>query len=63
MTDRELIAAEAAARKKAHDCPVYTGNEVRHAIRSGMRSAACSEEWMRLRNELNDRGLSPKDGA
>jgi len=57
MTDSELIAAEAAARRKAQNCPVYTGPDTYHATRSGRTSAAAADEWMRLRDELKRRGL------
>jgi hypothetical protein len=61
MTDSEIIDAEAAAHKKARNCGVYyKGTSVRAATESGIRSAACSDEWMRLRNELIKRGLAPK---
>lgn len=58
MTDEQLLAAEAAARAMAHDCPIYLGDETYHAVRSGRRAAACADEWMRLRGEMKLRGLA-----
>ena len=57
MTDAELVAAERAAYAKARGCPIYTGNVVSAAVKSARTSAACADEWMRLRAELLRRGL------
>lgn len=58
MDDAQLIAAERAAYAKAQSCPVYTGDETYHAVRSGGRSAAAADEWMRLRDQMIMRGLA-----
>jgi hypothetical protein len=63
MTDIELIHAERAARQKAQGCPVYTGNDPYHATRSGMRSASCGDEWLRLRSERIKRGLAESEAV
>jgi hypothetical protein len=58
MTDEELIAAEADARRVAHGCPVYLGSETYHATRSGQRATAAADRWMALHNEMKKRGLA-----
>lgn len=59
MTDTELLQAEKKARLMAHNCTVYTGDQVYLATMSGQRSAACGERWQSLRTEVKKRGLSP----
>jgi len=59
LEDEELLRLEYKARKMCHSCPVYTGDQVRLAVQSGMRSANLGDEWMRYRTEVRRRGLLP----
>ena len=53
MTDPAAIAKRLTeAQRKAHNCPVYyKGESVLAATQSGMRAAACAEEYARLRRD------------
>jgi len=65
MTDDKLLQNELAARKMAHNCPVYSstketlGEQCFKATKSSATSAACGERWMALRRQVNTLGLTP----
>jgi hypothetical protein len=52
-----LIDRHDAAYELAQGCPVYTGPDTYHAVRSGARSAQCGAEWGRLYAEMKRLGL------
>ena len=64
MDDRQLIEAHDAAYDAARGCKVYApkhgtddGEALYHATRSGATSAARSDDWGRLRDQMKARGL------
>ncbi len=57
LSNDDLMIAFEKARDLAHNCPIYLGDEVYHAMRSGQRATSASERYMNLMAEVKQRGL------